>query len=351
MHSNYINNNKLRQVAFLLILIFLGILLYLQLKVFIPAALGAITLYFMLKEWMKKLVYREKLGKGKAAALLLLSSFLVVLMPIMLFVSMLSGKINYAIAHSNELIATVENFIKNIEKKYHIGIATSENLNKAGTAITNELPNVLSATFDILTTIGIMYFLLYFMLTNTVEMERWLYKHVPLKNTNIARIGKDLKQLVISNAVGIPLIALLQGIIAFVGYWIFGVKDAGFWLVVTSIAAMLPFLGAALVYVPLGILLLSTGPAWKGIALILYGLIVVGTSDNVARFSLQKKIGDIHPLITMFGVIIGLNMFGFIGLIFGPILISMFLLLIKVYIDEFAHEEADVPNTTEPLND
>jgi predicted PurR-regulated permease PerM len=276
----------------------------LQLKVFIPAALGAITLYFMLKEWMKKLVYRKKLGKGKAAALLLLSSFLVVLMPIMLFVSMLSGKINYAIAHSNELIATVENFIKNIEKKYHIGITTSENLSKAGTAITNELPNVLSATFDILTTIGIMYFLLYFMLTNSIEMERWLYKYVPLKNTNIARIGKDLKQLVISNAVGIPLIALLQGIIAFVGYWILGVKDAAFWLVVTSIAAMLPFLGAALV----------------------------------------------HPLITMFGVIIGLKMFGFIGLIFGPILISMFLLLIKVYIDEFAHEENDLPNNNEPID-
>ena len=59
--------------------------------------------------------------------------------------------------------------------------------------------------------------------------------------------------------------------------------------------------------------------------MLIYGFGVIGTVDNIFRFILQKKLGDVHPLITVFGVIIGLNIFGFIGLIFGPILISMFI--------------------------
>jgi len=67
-----------------------------------------------------------------------------------------------------------------------------------------------------------------------------------------------------------------------------------------------------------------------------YGFGVISTLDSVFRFWLQKKIGDVHPLITAFGVILGVNLFGFIGLIFGPILISMFILMIKIYVNEFS---------------
>ena len=67
----------------------------------------------------------------------------------------------------------------------------------------------------------------------------------------------------------------------------------------------------------------------------LWGVVVIGSVDNVARFMLQKKMSDTHPLITIFGVIIGVNLFGFLGVIFGPLLLSIFILLVKVYIDEF----------------
>jgi predicted PurR-regulated permease PerM len=63
---------------------------------------------------------------------------------------------------------------------------------------------------------------------------------------------------------------------------------------------------------------------------------VIGLVDNVFRIVIQRKWGDVHPLITAFGVIIGVNLFGFVGLIFGPIVIAMFLLLMKIYINEFA---------------
>ena len=69
--------------------------------------------------------------------------------------------------------------------------------------------------------------------------------------------------------------------------------------------------------------------------MLIFGYGVIGTSDNIFRFWLQKKIGDVHPLITVFGVILGINLFGFIGLVFGPLLISVFILLIRIYRLEF----------------
>ena len=80
--------------------------------------------------------------------------------------------------------------------------------------------------------------------------------------------------------------------------------------------------------------------------MLVFGLAVIGSVDNIFRFWLQKKLGDVHPLITVFGVIIGVNLFGFIGLIFGPILISLFLLLLKVYSIEFRPNKNELNKPT-----
>ncbi|MGZ5133564.1 MAG: AI-2E family transporter, partial [Flavitalea sp.] len=114
--------------------------------------------------------------------------------------------------------------------------------------------------------------------------------------------------------------------------------EALFWFVITCITGMLPVVGAALAYVPLSLLLFASNEPAKGAIVLVFGLAIIGSIDNIFRFWLQKKLGDVHPLITVFGVIIGVNLFGFIGLIFGPILISLFLLLLKVYSKEFSRK-------------
>jgi predicted PurR-regulated permease PerM len=119
-------------------------------------------------------------------------------------------------------------------------------------------------------------------------------------------------------------------------YLLLGVNEPVFWFVVTCIASMMPVVGAALAYVPVAILLFAGGMNIKGVIMLAYGFGVISTVDSIFRFWLQKRIGDVHPMITAFGVILGLNLFGFIGLIFGPILISLFILLIRIYSNEFS---------------
>lgn len=335
MDNQVIHQNRIRQIFFLLAIVLLGLLLFLELYSFLPALLGAITLYIVMRKAMFYLTLKKKWRKGWTAFLLMFISMIVILLPIGVLINMMSSKISYAIAHSNELVEALKKIVADLEQKFSIEIVSDENINKLGNLLAESLPKVLSATFNTLGTIFFMYFMLYFMLVNGKEMEKNLYEHVPLKDENVNKLGFEVQNMVISNAIGIPVIALLQGIVAVIGYYIIGVDQPWFWFVVTCITAMLPVVGAALAYVPLAIIFFANGNNWQGIFMLIYGFGVIGLVDNVFRFTLQKKIGNVHPLVTVFGVIIGLGLFGFIGLIFGPLLISLFLLLVKIYSSEF----------------
>lgn len=335
MDNHVIHQNRIRQIFFLVIIALLGIILFLELYTFLPALLGAVTLYIVMRRWMFYLTTIRKWRKSLTASLLMVASLIVILLPIGVLINMLSSKITFAIEHSDELIAAMKKVVDDLEQKFNITIVSDENINKLGTYIRGGIPKLLSATFNTLGTIFFMYFILYFMMVNGREMEKNIYEHIPLKDENAVRLGKEVKNMVLSNAVGIPVIAVLQGIVALIGYLIIGVKEPWFWFVVTCITAMLPVVGAALAYVPLAIIFFANGDTGKGIFMLIYGFGVIGTVDNIFRFTLARKIGNVHPLVTVFGVIIGLSVFGFIGLIFGPLLISLFLLLLKIYSSEF----------------
>jgi predicted PurR-regulated permease PerM len=325
----------IRQVFFLILIFLLGILLFLQLRTFVPAFLGAYTLYVLLRNPMMRLQTRYKWGKAASASLLMLMSFIIILLPVFLTVNMVMGKFNFAVVHVTEVLSSIERFVHVYEEKYGIDVFTQDNVTSFTSWFARSLPSLLGATMQTLLSILIMYFILYFMLTQPPLMEGIMRRLAPLSKHSMVKLQGEVNEMVFSNAVGIPLIALLQALVALIGYWVIGVKEPLFWFVITFVAALLPVIGSAFAYVPISLLFFAEGQSTKGIILLLFGLLIVGTVDNIFRMWLQKKIGDVHPLITIFGVIIGINLFGFIGLIFGPILISLFIILLKLYSSEF----------------
>lgn len=347
MSTKVINQNQLRQGFFIVIILLLGILLFIELAAFLPALLGAITIYILLHRWMFWLTENKKWRTGGTAFLLMLFSFIVILLPVGLLVNMLSSKVTYAIQHSAELMEALKKVVANIEQQYKITIASNANINKLGNVIAQSLPKILGATFNTLTIIIFMYFILYFMLVNGRKMEDSLFEHIPLRDENVSKLGREVHTMVISNAIGIPLIAFAQGLVGLVGYLIIGVNEPFFWFGVTCIAAMLPVIGAALAYIPLAIIFFANNQTGQGIAMLIFGFGIIGTVDNVLRFTLLKRLGNVHPLTTIFGVIIGLSLFGFIGLIFGPLLISLFMLLLKIYSNEFITKQRDINKVIE----
>lgn len=200
---------------------------------------------------------------------------------------------------------------------------------------TTFLPTILNSTATLFTNLVIMLFFLYYMLYHGAEMEKTLFRIIPLKDANTTMLAHETKKIVKANALGIPLISIIQGLTASLGYFIFGVDEWALWGFLTGVFAFFPIVGTLVIWVPLVLYTFVTGNQTMAIGLLLYSLIVTGNIDYIARITIMRKIGNVHPVITVLGVLIGLGLFGFIGLIFGPLLVNYIIVLFKIYMNEF----------------
>lgn len=327
-----------RQIFVLLLLLFLLVLIFREIAPYLTGILGAITLHVILRKWMDGLV--ERGWKPAIAASFLMSlSFVGILVPVSLIILLLSSKIGQAVANSERVIQAVRDQLDELERYLGYDISNSIDTTSVANWLTDNLQSLGAGTFNAFIAIGLMYFMLYYMLINRKELKSILISYIPLGEHNIRLIGQEGDESVKSNALGIPLVAFFQGIVALIGYLIVGVSDPLFWFVITAIGAMIPFIGTSLGVVPIAILLYSQGMNWQAIFILIYGFTIVGITDNLLRLYILQRLSSVHPLITLFGVIVGVPLFGFIGLIFGPLLISLFLLILKIYKNEYGKEE------------
>lgn len=340
--TNQISSEKIKQVLLLLVIIVMGGLICYHLALFIPSVLGAITLYIISRKY--NLYLQEELNwKPWAASLvIILATLIMLILPIYFIVDLLIEKLGNASVYMEKFNVFIDKIHDFIYSKTSIDILSNDNLTKLKDSVGKFSTSALSGTFNTFTVVSSMYFILYFMLDRPRLFERLVKSSAPLKKANVTLLGEKIQKMVIANAIGIPVVALGQGIIAVIGYFIFGAPSPILLFALTCVGSMLPIVGAAIVYIPVCIFMIAEGQVGPGLGLAAYCLIVVGLTDNLLRFTLLKKLENIHPLNTVFGIIMGLNLFGFMGLIFGPILISITILLIQVYRDEFAEDEVEL---------
>lgn len=331
-----------RQLFILLLIVVLGYLISIEMVPYLSGVLGAITFYVLFKNWMTKLVKRGW-NQDLAAGTLMVFSFIGILIPITGIVLMLTSKIGKAVNNSERVVNAIKQQMSDWEHAVNYNFTKEINASEIGSWVSNNLQNVAGGTFDAFIAIGIMYFLLYYMLTSRKHIRETMNEYVPINTENLSLIGKESTEMVKANAIGIPLVAICQGIIALIGFLIFGVTDPFFWFVITTIGSMIPFIGTAIGIFPVAILLFAQGHNWQAIAILIYGIVIVGSTDNIIRLYVLRKLSDVHPLITLFGVVVGVPLFGFIGLIFGPLLISLFLLIVKIYKKEYGKTKPDMP--------
>lgn len=336
-----IHPNKVRQVLLLAVVVLLGIIILREMYFLLGAFLGAITLYVILRNWMIRLISEYRWKKWLAALTLMLLSFVLFMIPLGWITSVAINKIMPIVQNPAIVKETFEVIHQYLITEYNIDILNEQNIAKINTYLVSFAQQTIGSTMSGIGNLLIMYFILYFMLVRTYDIEKWLRRHVPFKNSNVHKILAEVRNMVYSNALGIPVVALIQGLVGLIGYWIFGVEEFVLMGLLTAIASVMPVVGSMAVYLPLMIYQLSTGHTWQGIAIGLWGFILIGSVDNIARFMLQKRMANVHPLITIFGVLMGINLFGFLGIIFGPLLLSMFILLVRIYVDEFGRFDSD----------
>ena len=334
-----ISPSIIRQVFVLLLILFMGLLIFIEMAPYLSGILGAITFYVLLRGWMTRLL-RKKWHPNLAAGVLMLISFVGILLPVAGIALMIGNKIGKAVNNSERVVRAFKAQLLKIEDDLGYDLTSQIDATAVSTWISENLQSFAGSTFTMLIAIGIMYFMLYYMLTNRRELRQSLFDYIPISRENLKSIGNESQAMVRSNALGIPLVAIAQGIMALIGFLIFDINDPFFWAVIVTIGSMVPFIGALLGIIPVFILTLAAGYDFQAWGILLYGVIVVGATDNIFRIYMLKKIDNVHPLITLIGVIIGVPLFGFIGLIFGPLLLSLFLLVVRIYRDEYGKETA-----------
>ena len=346
-------NERLRQILILLLVVAIAILLISQLTIFIPGLLGGITLYILSRSVYFQLVFKRKWKKGWTAVLFILCYLFIIILPVYLSISLISPKIKGLAENQEQIVAGIQNVSTKVYEKTGITLLSPESAKTIAQKLSALIPNIVNSTVVLLTNLIMMFFLLYYLLVSGREMERYLGKMIPLKQENVNLLASETKMMVKANALGIPVISIIQGAFAALGYWIFGIEDWGVWGFVTGVFAFFPLVGTMIIWVPLALFLFVQGDSLHAAGLAIYSIVVTGNVDYLARLKLMKQLGDVHPLVTVLGVIVGLNLFGFIGLVFGPLLVSYFLIMVKIYISEFDKTPGNMNviaenNTSEP---
>ncbi|MBK7307884.1 MAG: AI-2E family transporter [Chitinophagaceae bacterium] len=341
-------NDRLRQILVLLLVLSIAILLVSQLTIFIPGLLGGITLYILSRGLYFQLIFKRKWKKGWTALLFILCYLIIIAFPVYVSITLASPKISSIAENQEQIIAGIQSVSAKVKEQTGFTLLSAESAKTIAQKVSTYIPQIINSTMVLLSNLIIMFFLLYYLLVQGRDMEKYLSKVIPLKDENVHLLAGETKMMIRANALGIPIICIVQGAFAALGYWIFGIEDWGLWGFVTGVFAFFPLVGTMIIWVPLVGYLFVHGSNLPAIGLTVYSVVVTGNVDYVARLKLMKYMGDVHPVITVLGVIVGLNLFGFMGLIFGPLLVSYFLIMVKIYINEFNSpvESTDPPTET-----
>lgn len=337
-----LNRENLKQYLLLSLIVVLTITIGKQLYTFFPGLLGAITLYILLRQYYFKLTVIRNWKKWLTAVLFIIGSIIVFALPLGFLIQVLIPRLTALLSNGqlSSIIGTLTDKLHNLFPQLQIDQSHILNIAQK---ITTSAPIVLGETANMFANAILAFFLLYFMLVDGRKMEYTIMKYIPLRDKNIDNLWRETRVVVIASAIGIPLLAFCQTITAALGYYFFGINSYLLWAVLTGVCSLVPVVGTAVVWIPLSVYLIASGHTPQGLGLAVYSFLVTGTIDNVLRFTLLKKLGDVHPVITALGILVGVPLFGFMGFIFGPLLISYLLLLIKIYRIEFSAADEHTP--------
>lgn len=322
---------------FFILIFFISIFIYMIKNFLISIFLAIIFVFFTYKYYKK---FNIKLNNKPLSAILIIIWVLVlVFLPIYLISLSLISQSYQTIGSSISLIDKID-ILNSCSSKLciiaqnNLGIIDF-NLDKITLTLFKFLSNSYLSIFNSISTIFLdfLIFLLsfYFLLVDGNKFLRYIEKLIPMKSEYKKALFirfKDVSEAIFLNTI---LIALIQGFLVGVGFFIFGIPSGVLWGVVASFFALLPMIGTAFVWFPAFIYLLLINHYISAILFLLYGLIIVSLSDNLLQPLLLRKKIQVHPFLILITILGGIEMWGFIGLFLGPIIISILISMIQLY--------------------
>lgn len=329
---------KSTEKYFLFILLSIAIVLtvliiYPFLTMFVLSAAFAVVLS-PLYQWIKKNIVRNV---SWLASLLTVVIFLLGLCAPLFFVGKAifsqTQNVYSSIISSNSPSILIEKINGHIDNwlpegfNFDVNAKISEMIN----SISGNLAHFFSATFHSVFMFILMVFALFYLLKDGKEWKDGLISLLPLSDENTKEILSTLKKSINRIFRGSFIIAIAQGVLAWIGLTIFGVPNAILWAVVASMASFVPTVGTSIVSVPAMLYLFFMGHEWQALGLLIWSVAIIGTIDNILSPYIISKDTDMPSLFILFAILGGISIFGPLGIIIGPLIISFLYSLVSIY--------------------
>ncbi|NYT61433.1 AI-2E family transporter [Alcaligenaceae bacterium] len=191
--------------------------------------------------------------------------------------------------------------------------------------LASQAVNVGQNTFEFLIGLGVMLYILYFLLRDGSRLAHHSKQLIPLSEEHKQHLFRKFATVVRATVKGNIAVAITQGALGGVMFWFLGIQGALLWGVIMAFLSLLPAVGAALIWAPVAIYFLVTGAIWQGVILSLFGVIVIGLVDNILRPLLVGKDTKIPDYIILISTLGGLSVFGLNGFVIGPLFAALFI--------------------------
>jgi predicted PurR-regulated permease PerM len=166
-------------------------------------------------------------------------------------------------------------------------------------------------------------FTMYYLFRDGEKIVHALPRALPLKRNQSEEILARTSQVISASVYGVVTIALLQGALGGIAFWILGVPSATLWAVILALVCMIPIAGSFFVWLPIALYLGLTGHWTKALLMALWGAFVISTVDNFLRPRLMRQYTKLHELLVFFSVLGGMRVFGLLGIVLGPVVLAV----------------------------
>jgi predicted PurR-regulated permease PerM len=322
--------NKYLALGFILIV---GAGLAYMLWGYVRAIISALIFVYLSVPLYLKLQRAVK-NNSVAAALTILTIFLIALIPILTLAGI---AINQASGFVNTI--RVEDFTRFfghlLPAQINIKSLLLRLAGDLASGLQNSVPSLVSTASHFFISLFIMIFLMYYIFINLHVFIARLVDLLPFSQENSMRFMSEFENVTKAIVLGQLVVALVQGLCGGLGFLIFRIDGAVLWGLVMTFLSFIPLFGSGLIWLPAGIIQLIQRDYFSGIGILLWGALVISNIDNVIRPRLVQKRTNVNPVITMVGAFIGLDFFGIIGIVVGPLILALFFVLVQMFRQEY----------------
>ncbi|MYM81207.1 AI-2E family transporter [Duganella sp. FT50W] len=231
----------------------------------------------------------------------------------------------------NKIMAALPNWMVSLLDRFHLTSLAylQDKLTEAASQVSQEVAkraiNAGLYTFDFLTSLCILLYLLFFLLRDGDKLAKRIREAVPLSRKYKQRLFQNFTTVIRATVKGNILVAIAQGALGGLAFWFLDVRAPVLWGVLMAFLSLLPAVGAAIVWAPVAVYFLATGAVWQGVSLIVFGVFVIGLVDNFLRPILVGQDTKMPDYVVLLSTVGGMALFGLNGFVIGPVVAAMFI--------------------------